>query len=163
CIRVQRDTGSEFKTPPISCGSNPATGTQYTFTIPGCTAPPPDLTNWWPAEGNAHDIISHRNGSPVGGTSFASGEVGQAFSFDGSSGYVDLGAANLLGGATQATIDAWVYPTSFAGYQGIIYPGPTNIWWLQVLPTSGKIRFAISNGSTGSADSTNAIPLNQWS
>src|SRR5207302_10611510 len=102
-----------------------------------------------------------RNGTLVGGATFAAGEVHDAFSFDGSTGYVDLGSNNLLGGATQATIDAWVYPKAFSGYQGIIYPCPTNISWLHMLPDTGQIRFAIHNGSGGSEDSKNTIVLNE--
>src|SRR5207249_789931 len=69
---------------------------------------------------------------------------------------------NLLGGSTEVTIDAWVFPTAFPDFMGIIYPGPTNIWWIQVL-SSAQIRFAINDPVSGSADSTNTIPLNQWS
>src|SRR5207237_45151 len=126
-----------------------------------CTDPPLNMTHWWAGDGNAIDIQGGRTGALQAGATFASREVAQAFSFDGSTGYVDLGTSNLLGGFTQVTIDAWVYPTAFSNYQGILYPGPTNIWWIQLLP-SAQVRFAINNSASGSADSTNTIPANQW-
>ena len=126
-----------------------------------CVDPPGMMVSWWPGDGNAIDIQGSRTGTLVGGATFASGEVAQAFSFDGNNDSVDLGTSNLLGGATQITIDAWVYPTGFPDYQGIIYPGPTNIWWIQLLP-SAQVRFAINNSASGAADSTNTIPANQW-
>src|SRR2546421_12601320 len=126
-----------------------------------CTSAPSGMINWWKAEGNASDSQDSRDGTPQGGTTFAPGEVGQAFNFDGSTGYIDLGAQNLLGGFTQVTIDAWVYPAPFESYEGIIYPGPTNIWWIQLTPAA-QVRFAINNAASGSADSTNTIPANQW-
>jgi Concanavalin A-like lectin/glucanases superfamily/Alpha/beta hydrolase family len=46
------------------------------------------LVNWWPANGNAVDTIGGDSGVLQGGASFTSGVAGQAFSFDGSSGFV---------------------------------------------------------------------------
>jgi len=70
-----------------------------------CVDPPGGMVAWWPGDGNPYDIQGGRTGTLQGGVTFASGEVAQAFSFDGSTGYVDLGTANLLGGAKQITID----------------------------------------------------------
>jgi uncharacterized repeat protein (TIGR03803 family) len=67
-----------------------AAGGDVTFTTgePSCATPPSGLVNWWPADGNADDIIGGDNGILEGGVSYTNGEVGEAFSFDGSSGYV---------------------------------------------------------------------------
>src|SRR4029077_19575363 len=81
-----------------------------------CTPAPSGMVNWWPGDGNANDIQGSRNGTLQGGVTFGPGEVNQAFSFDGTSGSVDLGTANLLGGATEVTIDAWVFPTAFPNF-----------------------------------------------
>ena len=48
-----------------------------------CVNPPSGLVSWWRAEGNALDSAGSNNGALSGGASFATGEVGQAFSFDG--------------------------------------------------------------------------------
>ena len=39
--------------------------------------------SWWPGKENAQDVIGPNDGTLQGGTTFAPGMVGQAFSFDG--------------------------------------------------------------------------------
>ncbi len=78
-----------------------------------CVTPPSDLISWWPGEGNADDIVSGNNGSPVGKLSYTNGEVGQAFQFDGSTSYIPVPASPSLNiGATGSgiTIECWVKP-----------------------------------------------------
>jgi Concanavalin A-like lectin/glucanases superfamily len=75
-----------------------------------CVNPPPNMVGWWPGDGNANDIVGGNNGTLQGGTTFASGEVGQAFSFDGT-GYVDASDSNLPVGNSSATIAAWINTT----------------------------------------------------
>ena len=48
-----------------------------------CTTTPAGLAARWPGDGTAQDVAHGRDGTLVGGTTFASGEVSQAFSFDG--------------------------------------------------------------------------------
>ena len=80
-----------------------------------CTAPPSGLVAWWPGNGNANDIIGGNNGTLVGGVTFASGEVQQAFSFSGGSVVVPNQSAIDITG--DLTIEAWVSPASAArGY-----------------------------------------------
>src|SRR5258706_1025271 len=55
------------------------------ITVAQVCAPQP--SSWWPGDGNATDLVAGNNGTLVGGVTFAQGEVGQAFSFNGS-GYV---------------------------------------------------------------------------
>jgi len=81
-----------------------------------CSPAPPNIVGWWPGDGNANDIIGGNNGSLAGGVTFAPGEVGQAFSFDGV-GYVDIPASLNISG--QITVDAWVNPNEFNTYQEI--------------------------------------------
>jgi hypothetical protein len=68
---------------------------------------------WWPGDGNANDIVGGNNGTLVGGVSFVPGEVGQAFSFDGATGYVQIPSSSVLQPPSAISIDAWVYPTAF--------------------------------------------------
>src|SRR6185295_10275127 len=51
-----------------------------------CVAPPPQMVAWYPADGNALDIQGGNNGGLRGNVTFASGEVGQSFQFDGATG-----------------------------------------------------------------------------
>jgi trimeric autotransporter adhesin len=58
-----------------------------------CVVAPAGITGWWKADGNATDVTGLYNGTLGGDTTFAPGQVGQAFSFDGTqSPYVALPA-----------------------------------------------------------------------
>ncbi len=74
---------------------------------PACTPPPSGLVGWWPGNGNANDIFGGNNGTLEGNTTFAAGEVGQAFSFDG-----NVDAVSVVNPASlqlqDFTIEAWV-------------------------------------------------------
>ena len=48
-----------------------------------CVEPPSGMVAWYPGDNNSNDIVGGNNGTLQGGTTFASGEVEQAFSFDG--------------------------------------------------------------------------------
>jgi hypothetical protein len=80
-----------------------------------CVPPPSGLVSWWTAEGNANDIAGANNGNPTGGIGYASGKVGQAFVFNGSTSYIPVPAsASLNIGATGSgiTIECWVKPNA---------------------------------------------------
>ena len=82
------------------------------FEVPPCVPPPADMISWWPGEGNTTDIISGNNGTWMGNSAFATGEVRSAFSFDGSS-FVTAGTpASLNITGNQVTIDGWVNPSN---------------------------------------------------
>jgi|CXWL01.1.fsa_nt_gi hypothetical protein len=76
-----------------------------------CTPPPPNMTQWWPGDGNANDIQgpTFENGTLVNGTTFATGKVAQAISFDGVDDRVDVTGTVGDFGSTPFTIDLWLY------------------------------------------------------
>ena len=81
----------------------------YTLTVEQtCVAAPPNLFNWYQAEGDATDVRGGKDGSLRNGTTFAPGKVGQSFSFDGSNDYVLLPASTRLNTDDDFTIDAWI-------------------------------------------------------
>jgi hypothetical protein len=67
---------------------------------------PLGLVSWWRAENNAVDAIGTNNGTLTNGTTFATGEVGQAFSFDGVNDDVNIPDASSLR-PTSVTLEAW--------------------------------------------------------
>jgi hypothetical protein len=71
-----------------------------------------NLISRWSAEGNANDTVDGNHGTLQGGVSFVGGHVGQAFSFDGTSGaYISLpNSTNLFPASGQITIGAWIKP-----------------------------------------------------
>ncbi len=74
-----------------------------------CTPPPAGLVGWWRGEGNANDSIGTNNGSlSPSGASYATGEVGQGFRFDGTNGFLQIPDADALKPA-NVTAEAWVW------------------------------------------------------
>jgi amino acid permease len=60
------------------------------ITASSAEASPSGLVAWWKAENNANDSVGGYNGTLYGGTTFTSGKVGQAFSFDGVDDYIEI-------------------------------------------------------------------------
>lgn len=106
----------------LTIGSNDPTRATVTVKLSGtgvgapvtstCLTPPANLVSWWAGDGNATDLTGGNNGTVQGGTSYAAGEVGQAFQFDGSTGYVTAGNPANLRLTSAITIDAWINPRS---------------------------------------------------
>jgi concanavalin A-like lectin/glucanase superfamily protein/thrombospondin type 3 repeat protein len=86
--------------------------------VGACFPPPTSMISWWPGDGNTNDIQDGNNGTLQGGATFSSGEVGQAFNFDGSTGHVFIGNPANLKLTNAITIDAWVNPTGLPNPQG---------------------------------------------
>src|SRR6266852_247786 len=57
-----------------------------------CTPPPLGMVAWYSADGNANDFFGNNNGTLQNGATFTSGEVGTAFSLNGTSAFVSLPA-----------------------------------------------------------------------
>jgi hypothetical protein len=70
------------------------------------------VIHWWKADGNANDAVGTNNGSLVGDTGFATGENGQAFSFDGSGDYVSVPDDPSHYFTGSFTMDAWAKTSS---------------------------------------------------
>jgi len=71
----------------------------------GSILAPPGLIDWWPADGNPHDIFGANSGTPQGGFSYAPGKQALAFHFDGASACLNTGAASV---APPWTACLWV-------------------------------------------------------
>src|ERR1043166_717525 len=77
-----------------------------------CAAVGQSPVAWWPADQSSVDVIGGDDGTLIGGATYATGEVHQAFSFDGSTGYVRVADAPALDPTAAITITAWINPTS---------------------------------------------------
>ena len=90
--------------------------------VTNCAPAPPGLVGWWAGEGNASDSGGTNNGALHGGMSFAAGEAGQAFSFNGSSGYVEMPASASLnvGAGAGLTFECWIKPAALADAQPVV-------------------------------------------
>jgi hypothetical protein len=73
---------------------------------------PNGLVGLWKAEGNANDATGNNHGVLLNGATFAAGQVGQAFSFDGIDDYVgNIGTAatfSFIQNTGIFTIEAWI-------------------------------------------------------
>jgi len=67
--------------------------------------------SWWRAETNAFDHFGVNNGTLAGNTTYATGWVGQAFSFDGNGDAVRVGSPTNLQ-LQDFTIEAWIKRSS---------------------------------------------------
>ena len=119
------------------------------LTVTPCDPLPLGIVAWWPAEGNAYDIMGGNNGILENGASFTNGEVGLAFNFNGVNQYLLVNAVSSnslnvgLGGGL--TIEGWINPTSVANaaplaeYERVL--GSFNVadlgvhFYLSILPT----------------------------
>jgi hypothetical protein len=85
-----------------------------------CVTAPSGLMGWWQAEGNANNTVDGNSGVLMNGAVFATGKVGQAFAFDGTSSYVRIADSPNLRFTNALTIEAWIYPTSLGAAHNIV-------------------------------------------
>jgi CSLREA domain-containing protein len=137
-----------------------------------CTAPPTNMVSWWDGSGagtTANDIAGSNPGTLQNGATFAPGQVGQGFSFDGVDDQIQIAHnANQNTGA-QITVDAWIHPTAFAPLNS----NPSIINKRTAANAEGYT-FEVNNAGNGlyfeittsngvfSATAANALTLNIW-
>ncbi|MGH7972481.1 MAG: LamG-like jellyroll fold domain-containing protein, partial [Limisphaerales bacterium] len=135
-----------------------------------CTPAPAGLVSWWRGEGNADDAPGVNNGTLINGVTFAPGEVGQAFDFNGGAQYVQMPNSPSLNPTNAITIEAWVYPTNVPATDSMIVIGKDDAGAQRqydlALVTSGTgLAFRPHVGvPSGFKFYTGSIPvsLNQW-
>jgi uncharacterized repeat protein (TIGR01451 family) len=77
----------------------------------GCLAPPAGIVSWWPASGDANDLVGDRHGAAQNGAAFAVGQAGAGFSLDGADDFFSFASqpvANYI--KPQFTIEFWANP-----------------------------------------------------
>ena len=77
-----------------------------------CDPPPSGMVSWWPAEGNATNIVGGSNGVVEPGVTFTAGMVRQCFSFNGVAGACVLNDStpSLTNIQNSFTMEFWAYP-----------------------------------------------------
>lgn len=119
---------------------------------------PPGMVSWWPAEGDAQDIVGAADGT-LQGAGFASGMVGQGFHFDGIDDAV-LGDP-ISSMKDTFTIEFWASPTasrattqeSATGYSG------TSNQRYAVYPQNGWGAYGIGGACAGISVGINGISV----
>jgi len=108
------------------------------------------------AENNANDSLGVYNGSALGGLTYATGKSGQAFNFNGTTSYVDVGD-NFDLGLSSWTYSLWIYPTNVSFAKGIFSKTSWNAG-------AGRLFMYISSGLLicgTTVDSTNSIAIRE--
>jgi hypothetical protein len=111
-LKNKKMAGENFSAPLISFSLTILVLLALTIATRGtaatCYVPPAGLVGWWPGDGNGNDIIGTNNGVLQGGaTATITGEVGQAFNFDGTNSFVQVPDVAVLR-PTNLTIETWV-------------------------------------------------------
>ena len=129
-----------------------------------CVPAPANLVGWWPGDGNLNDIKGGNDGTLQGGATFAAGEVGQAFSFDGDNDYV--GVPGTFGGGSEVTIDAWIrteaVSTEGLPIQAIVSSTASEFVHLQLSDNSSFSVVIFTNGDTISFPILPESPIGVW-
>jgi hypothetical protein len=116
------------------------------------------MVSFWRAEGDATDTVGGNNGVLQGGAGFAAGEVGQAFSFDGSSGHVLIpDSPSLDSFAGSMTMELWMKSATVgtnSDWVALVAKGDSS-WRLLGTAGSGTISFLL-NGTSVSTLTGNA-------
>ena len=132
-----------------------------------CVTAPSGLIAWWRAENNALDSAGSNQGA-ISGATFAPGQVGQAFSFDGFNDGVVVADAAALRPLTNLTIEAWIKTAGIPGSSlaGFVVARSGNgfsgyEFGVGTPSQAGRLRFGF-NGGAGGADmfSTNGVTDN---
>jgi hypothetical protein len=118
---------------------------------------------WWRAAGNAIDSADSHHGTLQGGTTFAPGKVGQAFSFDGNGDYVETTNDLNFSSATSFSIAAWIKPSSFSGFQGIVTKVGAAVRYYSLETSATKVAFSLqTDGQSSFVQSSVTISDGDW-
>jgi len=93
--------------------------------LPKGVPAPAGLVSWWRGEGDARDAWGGNHGKFVGNVTYAAGQVGLAFKFNGVD-QVEVAGAPDLNLTTAVTMEAWIKPTSLyldGGFAALIAKG----------------------------------------
>lgn len=98
------------------------------------------------------DATVNANNGTVGGATATTGQIDGAAAMNGAPQYINIGNKSALGITGNLTLEAWVNPTDFSNYSGIIgktagsYPKPYDFYLNQ---TSGIPQLYRGNGNAG--------------
>lgn len=130
----------------------------------GCVPRPVGLVAWWPGDGHTFDVAGTNHARLQNHATYASGEAGQAFLFDGVDDAVNAGPREELVLTNDFTIEAWLFPTGpgTAGAGGIIV-NKEGEYEIARYP-DGSIQWALANTSPGWTYINTGLtaPLNNW-
>lgn len=136
---------------------------------PNCAAPSTNAIGWWGGDDSIYDLAHTNSGIFFNGASYASGKVGDGFSFDGVNDYLVVSnnaIASDLNPTNAITLEAWVYLNSFDNLHHPIISKDGcdhDRQYLLTVNDSQTFRFHIGT-SCGFcfSDGTNVVPVGAW-
>ena len=123
------------------------------------------MISWWRADGTAEDSIGIHDAVVPFGTSYATGEVGQAFDFPGFGTRVRVPDSSDFILTNAFTVEGWIYPRQMTN--GIIamrgdFLPQHNSWTLHMTNNPGHLSFVIDSDTGQSAEIQAPVQTNQW-
>ena len=118
-----------------------------------CVPPPSGLVSWWPGDGFALDVAGTNNGTVQGGVTYTNGLVGQAFSFNGLSGWIDVTNEAPLNPTGPFSVEYWINgkPAQSDSYFEVVdhSHGFTDLtgWCMEGTTANGTVEFGFGVGS----------------
>ena len=114
------------------------------------------LVSHWTADNTANDAVGGNHGSLVSGATYAAGQIGQAFSFDGINDRVQVQDSESLRLTGSLTIEAWIKATSLPTEHGFVLfrgddRGGLDPYELGTTP-GGGMKFGVSSLTAGSSN-----------
>jgi GH25 family lysozyme M1 (1,4-beta-N-acetylmuramidase) len=126
----------------------------------GSVLAPAGMVNWWPAQGNAHDIYGANNATPCNGMSYTNGEVGLAFHFDGSTSYLTPGTTNYI--APAWTVCLWVNRQNAPGASAALMGDGTNVLKLEQYSGTREVGISESGVADYVFSPAYTVPAGVW-
>ena len=132
------------------------------FVIVSSVPVPSGVVSWWPAGGNALDVITNNHGTLNSPVAYGPGEVGPGFIFSG--GYVAATNSASLNPTNGLTVETWLYFTNSANMPAINKDTPTGRQYLISKFSNNKIRACVNstNGSYYFTESQTVLQTNTW-
>jgi hypothetical protein len=129
----------------VDCGM-----VMLTATTPSCIQPPPGAALWLSGDNTTNDLSgANNNGSLQGGATFdASGKVQQAFSFNGTTAFVQVASnASLNFGTGDLSADAWVLTSMASGIQPLLDKrNASPVQGYALFLSNGRLGFQLASG-----------------
>ena len=114
---------------------------------------------------SSNDSFGTNHGTLMNGTTFTTGKIGNAFSFDGVNDYVELPSTSLRM-TGDFTISCWFYMNTQSTYNAFVENfygiNVSNRYGWALYYQSGKIRFGTYNVSTAITVGSTTITTGQW-
>jgi uncharacterized repeat protein (TIGR01451 family) len=158
-------SASAAGTEPDPNTSNNSNSKTTTVTPTSCTAVPSGAVAWYRAESNFVDSAGPNFATANGGATFTTGEVGQAFSLNGTTAYVSAPDNATLHPAALS-LEGWFFLTGGTGVRTIVSKtaGPSfSNSFLVYIAANGAISGGYGDTTTIDAFSTSTVPTtNAW-